>query len=157
MDAFDYLYSASTGSFYVAEIHGDAVPPDAVTVSAQEHAALMDAQAAGAEIRPDASGRPEAVTVVPQTLEQWSAHAASLIVGVMDAKARERRYDSIQTAVTYRDDPNPVFAAEAQALFAWRSAVWTAAFAILAEVEAGTRPFPGEADFLAELPPLVWP
>lgn len=43
----------------------------------------------------------------------------------LDQTAKLRSYDSIHTAVGYRDDPNPVFAAEGQALFVWGSAVWT--------------------------------
>ncbi|SKA30956.1 hypothetical protein SAMN05428963_11390 [Consotaella salsifontis] len=75
----------------------------------------------------------------------------------LDAKARERRYDSIQAAVTYRGDPNAQFAAEAEALIAWRSAVWTYATAQLAAVEAGEREQPTVEAFLAELPVFEWP
>jgi hypothetical protein len=75
----------------------------------------------------------------------------------LDAKAAERLYDGIQTAVSYRDDANPQFAAEAAALFAWRSAVWTYATVELDKVTAGEREQPGVEDFLAELPAFVWP
>jgi hypothetical protein len=36
------------------------------------------------------------------------------------ATAQVRQYDDILSEITYRNDPNPVFAAEAEALFAWR-------------------------------------
>ena len=75
----------------------------------------------------------------------------------LDAAARSRGYESITTAVTYIDDPNPTWAAEGAAAKEWRSAVWTACYAILAEVEAGTRPAPTVDELLAGLPPLVWP
>lgn len=75
----------------------------------------------------------------------------------LDATAAERSYDSIQTAVTYRDDPNPQFAAEGQALFTWRSEVWTYATAELAKVEAGERAVPAVETFIGELPAMVWP
>lgn len=75
----------------------------------------------------------------------------------MNGKAAERRYDSIQTAVTYRDDPNPQFAAEGQALFDWRSEVWTYATAELEKVRTGQRSQPTVAEFLAELPKFTWP
>jgi hypothetical protein len=75
----------------------------------------------------------------------------------LDAKARERQYDGIQTAITYRDDPNPRFAAEGDALFAWRSAVWTYSTAELVKVLAGERPQPSVEEFIAELPPFTWP
>lgn len=75
----------------------------------------------------------------------------------LDAKARERQYDGIQTAITYRDDPNPQFAAEGEALFAWRSAVWTYSTAELAKVTAGERAQPSVEAFIAELPAFEWP
>jgi hypothetical protein len=75
----------------------------------------------------------------------------------LDAKARDRQYDGIQTAITYRDDPNPQFAAEGAALFAWRSAVWTYATAELAKVTAGERTQPTVEEFIAELPAFEWP
>lgn len=83
--------------------------------------------------------------------------ASAAVQQHLDATARARRYDSIHTAIGYRGDPNPVFAAEAEALFVWRSQVWTAALAILADVEAGTRPAPDEETLIAELPAMVWP
>jgi len=88
---------------------------------------------------------------------QVMARAAAVIQAHLDATARLRRYDSIQTAVSYRDDPNPQFSAEGQAAFLWRSAVWTSALHILAEVEAGERPVPSDADLIAALPAMVWP
>ncbi|QRM43974.1 hypothetical protein [Rhizobium sp. BG4] len=82
---------------------------------------------------------------------------SSAIQQLLDTTAGERRYDSIQSGISYRDDENPKFAAEAAALFAWRSAVWTYADAELAKVETGERPVPTIAEFLAELPSIDWP
>ena len=97
------------------------------------------------------------------TAEQKAAEARaetlaiyqSAIQGHLDAKAQERQYDNIQTAVSYRDDPNPVFAAEASALFAWRSAVWTAVMTMLAEVDEEAPPTVEAV--IAELPAFAWP
>lgn len=76
----------------------------------------------------------------------------------LDITARGRNYDSIQSAITYRGDPNPQFAAEADALFEWRSAVWTYAMEQLAAVEAGEREVPETAEaFIEQLPPFEWP
>jgi len=75
----------------------------------------------------------------------------------LNATAGQRRYDSIHTAISYRDDPNPKFAAEAAALFAWRSAVWTHATEELEKVIAGQRDVPTVSAFIAELPVIVWP
>lgn len=37
-------YSPSTGGFYLPEIHGDAIPEDAVEITAEAHAALLEGQ-----------------------------------------------------------------------------------------------------------------
>lgn len=79
------------------------------------------------------------------------------IQAMLDAKAQERGYDDIQSAVSYRDDTNATFAAEGEAYFAWRSAVWTYAYAELAKVQAGQRAQPTVAEFLTELPAVVLP
>lgn len=52
-------YSPSTGGFYLPEIHGEAIPADAVAISKAEYDALMQGQSAGQQIRPGAGGRPE--------------------------------------------------------------------------------------------------
>ncbi|WP_322883931.1 hypothetical protein U8C35_10325 [Sinorhizobium medicae] len=99
------------------------------------------------------------------TAEQKAAEAraalqaqySAAIQAHLDAKARERQYDGIQTAITYRRDPNPQFAAEGEALFAWRSAVWTYSTAELVKVLAGERAQPSAEEFMAELPAFQWP
>ncbi len=75
----------------------------------------------------------------------------------MDARAREFGYDDLATAITYRGDPNPKFAAEAEAFFAWRSAVWTQAYALLAQVEQGVASLPTTEEALAMMPELELP
>jgi hypothetical protein len=52
------FYSATTGGFYTAEIHGDNIPADAVEITAEEHAALLDGQRQGKLITADGDGRP---------------------------------------------------------------------------------------------------
>ncbi|MCV9967757.1 hypothetical protein OIU34_38725 [Pararhizobium sp. BT-229] len=99
------------------------------------------------------------------TVEQRAAEAASKAVfeysnaiqAHMEAKAAERHYDSVQSAVSYRGDPNPQFAAEAEALFVWRSAGWTYATTELDKVTAGQRDQPGVEELVGELPAFVWP
>lgn len=70
-----YYYSQSTGGFYTDELHGTDLPPDAVEVSAAEHHALMQAQAAGQIILPDADGRPMAVAAPPPSDAEQAASA----------------------------------------------------------------------------------
>ncbi len=76
-----FFYSQNSGGFYSADIHGSAIPTDAVAISGEEHAALMEAQSQGRVIRADAEGRPVAVEHVPSaedlaTRKQAQAQAA---------------------------------------------------------------------------------
>lgn len=99
------------------------------------------------------------------TAEHQAAEAQASLLAVftdavqahLDAKAQERQYDGVHTAVGYRGDPNPAFDAEAEALFAWRSAVWTYATGELAKVQAGERSVPTLEEFIGELPAFEWP
>ncbi|WP_281660513.1 tail fiber assembly protein [Microvirgula aerodenitrificans] len=52
------FYSKSTGGFYDAEIHGDAIPADAVEITRDEHAALLAGQSTGQRIEADEHGHP---------------------------------------------------------------------------------------------------
>lgn len=66
------FYAASTHGFYDSAIHGENIPEDAVEVSKEEHRALLDAQANGKIITPDATGYPVAVDYVlsPEEVRQ---------------------------------------------------------------------------------------
>lgn len=83
---------------------------------------------------------------------------SSAIQQRLDAFARQRSYDGILSACTYVMSGLAKFKAEAQACVNLRDATWSAAYAILAEVQAGTRPMPTSiADIEADLPALTWP
>lgn len=58
-------YSKSTGGFYDAAIHGDNIPADAVEITAERHAALMQAQAAGKQIVANENAYPVAIDPPP--------------------------------------------------------------------------------------------
>lgn len=76
----------------------------------------------------------------------------------LDTFARTRNYDSILSACTYHNSPNPKFAAEAAYCSQKRSETWTILYEILAEIQAGTRPAPQSfSDIETELPVLEWP
>lgn len=70
-------YSKSTGGFYDSEIHGS-FPADAVEISADTYAALMDAQGKGQQIVADSKGRPVAADRGPGT-EAEQAEGARLV------------------------------------------------------------------------------
>ncbi|NTH50473.1 hypothetical protein G6L09_05725 [Agrobacterium rhizogenes] len=79
------------------------------------------------------------------------------IAAMMDAKAKERRYENALSIATYIGSANIQWAAEAQAFVFWRDEIWGYCYAELDKVQAGTRSQPTVADFLAELPTLEWP
>ena len=76
----------------------------------------------------------------------------------LDAFAQTRAYDSILSACTYAPSSVPKFAAEGQRAVDLRDATWSALYALLADVQAGTRPMPtGFPDVEPLLPLLSWP
>ncbi|MGV2130889.1 hypothetical protein ACQZ4Q_01560 [Agrobacterium vitis] len=94
---------------------------------------------------------------VPVSNDVLKSRFQLAIQQAMNAKARERGYDSMTTAVTYVDDKHATFAAEAAALKDWRSDVWVYSLTELEKVIADQRPIPTITDFLAELPAFTWP
>lgn len=55
------FYSKLTGGFYDAEMHIDATPVDAVEITEERHAELMQAQSEGLQIIADENGHPIAI------------------------------------------------------------------------------------------------
>lgn len=51
-------YSQSTGGFYVAAIHGDNIPADAVEITVEQHLQLLDGQSNGKRIEGGDDGLP---------------------------------------------------------------------------------------------------
>lgn len=65
-------YSKITAGFYDEAIHGDAIPADAVEITAEEHAALLNGQSQGKLIQADNNGRPILIDPPPPTTaEIW--------------------------------------------------------------------------------------
>lgn len=93
----------------------------------------------------------------PPTPEQIVAALTRDVQAHLDATARTRNYDGILSLCSYAASTNPTFSAEGLAGVAWRDAVWAACYAIMADVQAGTRAVPTTATLLAELPPMAWP
>lgn len=52
------FYSAQTGGFYDRSIHGENIPTDAVEITAEQHAALIEGQSHGKQIVADENGFP---------------------------------------------------------------------------------------------------
>ena len=74
----------------------------------------------------------------------------------MDTKVQERGYDGILSACSYVNTGIERFDNEGAACRAWRSAVWDKCYAMLAEVQVGTRAVPTVEELISELPKLEW-
>ena len=153
----DYKYSALTRGWYRADLHGSAIPADAVDVPLAEYRRLRAAESDGLEIVPGPGGYP-AAQLRPPTADELLKQLTDALQGHLDSVASSYGYDNIYTAISYAEEPAvPKFQAEGQAFRAWRSLFWAAANAVRADVEAGSRPIPTLADLLAELPPFTAP
>lgn len=76
---------------------------------------------------------------------------------MLDTKARERLYDNILSACTYATSTRPKFQAEGQACVAWRDAVWSRCYELMADVDSGALTQPTIEELLAMLPTMEWP
>lgn len=84
-----------------------------------------------------------------QTIKRLDSAIERHIQAVMDAKG----YESIERLIgAYSNSTNPVWKAEANAAGNWLTAIWEYSLQVIADVEAGTRTIPTEAELIAELP-----
>lgn len=75
----------------------------------------------------------------------------------MDAKVHEdRQYDSVQSCLSYRGDPNPRWNQDAEDVFLWRSAVWTKCHELLNAWRRGEVGYLTPEEVIASLPELRW-
>lgn len=111
-----YKLTPSTSILRIAD--NAFIPADLDNKDYVEYLAWLDAGNT-----PEPLPEPEPVDPVPLLVAALQSH--------MDAAAKELGYDDLKTAITYRGDPNPRFAAEAEGFFLWRSAIWTTAYAML--------------------------
>lgn len=93
----------------------------------------------------------------PPSSAQIVANLTAVVQAHLDATARTRNYDGILSLCSYAASADQTFGHEGRAGVAWRDAVWARCYAILADVQAGSRVAPSEADLIAELPMMVWP
>ncbi len=68
----EFFYSASTGGFYLKEIHGDNIPSDAKPITEERWKELLDEQSAGKQIVPDENGLPIAVVPAVDNEAVWN-------------------------------------------------------------------------------------
>lgn len=83
------FFSATTLGFYRSDVHGDAMPEDAVAITEAEKKALIDGQDAGKRIAADAQGRPTLADRnppgPPKAVTRFQALAALHLAGHLEA------------------------------------------------------------------------
>lgn len=90
------------------------------------------------------------------TPAEIQAELTKAVQAYMDAKVQERGYDGILSACSYVNTGIERFDNEGAACRAWRSDVWDKCYAMLAEVQVGTRAVPTVEELISELPKLEW-
>lgn len=153
-----YYFSKTTNGFYSPLLHGTNIPQDCVEITDEQHAALLEGQSGGRNIVADAGGYPVLQDPPAPTPDQLKAWNVAAIQAEMDRQAQAKGYDNIISACTYAMQPmGAPFQAEGAAFVAWRSQVWSQAYTMLAQVEAGTQPMPTPAQAVAIMPKLELP
>lgn len=121
------------------------IPKEAKEITDSQWQSLLESQSKGQIIEADLNGNPIAVdkpTLIP-TVEYFNDATQNKL----DSFAQSWGYDSLISAISYVNSTNTQYKTEAEALIAWRDAVWTKAYTI----EAGTLPATVN-DFLIQLP-----
>ncbi len=121
------------------------------TIPASDHGAPIFVGTLAAD--PELVAAQQEQVVIKSMVDAVQAH--------LDSIAQLRGYGDENTSptisiVSYTDDVNPVFAADAATFKAYRSACWTLCYQILADVKNGLRTAPTVEELLAELPVIVW-
>lgn len=139
-------FSPSTLGWYPTFVAYPSLPGDLVEVAEALYRSLL-----GKAIEVGADGQPlELSPALPDPVAMLTV----VLQRAMDEKAQSYGYDDIKTAITYRGDPNLKFAAEADGFFMWRSAVWTQAYALLAQIQQGLAQFPTQQEAIGMMPKL---
>lgn len=79
------------------------------------------------------------------------------IQDAVDDAARSKLFNDGVTLASYIGSTVEIWREQAKAFVAWRDNVWQYTYSELAKVKGGVRPQPTVADFLLELPEIVWP
>lgn len=138
-------YKLTSGSGVIRVEDGAYIPADADNRDWQEYQAWLSA-----------GNTP--LPVDPPTFQQQVDANVAAIQAEMDRQAKGKGYDDIVSACSYAVQPaGSPFQAEGAAFLAWRSQVWTQAYAKLAQVQAGTAPMPTPEQAVADMPALVLP
>jgi hypothetical protein len=90
-----------------------------------------------------------------ETAEQIISRLEGALDRHLDDVAKEYRYESIRTMVTYATSEHSTFGAEGRAAVKYRDAVYAYGIQFIADVQNGLRDIPTEAELIDELPPFT--
>ena len=144
-------FSPSTHGFYSDEIHGTAIPADAVEITDEEWLSLLDGQVSGKRIVVGQSGNPIIQDQNPPTQAEIIALYEKALDDHLDSVARLHRYDTRFTFALRAGFPGP-YHDEAVAFATWMDVCNVQAFALLSEVQAGNAVMPTIDAFIDSLP-----
>lgn len=165
-------YSKTSGGFYPVSMRdkyesAGTWPDDAIEVSADTEEKIRNAVNGGQNV----SFVGDELVITPRVIsavELITANELAIQIA-LDAKARERGYDSIKSACSYAsssqvipaDDPHfPLcekFRLEGNALQAWASITWASAIMYLATVTSGENRMPTPEEAVSMMPAFEWP
>ena len=140
--------------FYSSDIWPEGYPDGTVEITVEQWNECLEFQGR----RKFIDGK--LVEYAPMPNVPMLADYTGAIAGILDGRARERRYDNALSIATYVGSTNIKWASEAAAFVAWRDEIWTYCYAELDRMQAGEREQPPVSDFLTELEtqfPMTWP
>ena len=113
------------------------------------------------EIEPIDGHRRFQVVAVPEpeppTAQDIINQYDTAIENWLDSTVQQRNYKNVESCISYVGDANPKYAREAEAVKAWRSAVYTQAEVLIAQYIGGDiSAVPPIEQIIAELPQLDW-
>lgn len=113
------------------------------------------------EIEPIDGHRRFQVVAVPEpeppTAQDIINQYDTAIENWLDSTVQQRNYKNVESCISYVGDANPKYAREAEAVKAWRSAVYTQAEVLIAQYIGGDiSAVPPIETIIAELPQLDW-
>ena len=121
------------------------------------HASPDDAEEHGRELYRRALagefGTVEPYIALVKNEEQLILEIQNAVIEYLNAPARAKLYDSIQSAALRAGYPGP-FHDEGVAFATWMDTCWAKCYELLAEVKDGTRPVMSPEEVVAELPVL---
>lgn len=150
-------YSKKTGTTYLSSVHAS-MPDDAVEITEERYLSVIANPTPGKIRSHDANGLPFLIDPPPVvvTPEKIETDLTAVLNRHLDSVAGQRRYDSRFTCALRAGFPGP-FQEEGQVFAAWMDACNMAAYQLMAEVKAGSRAVPTEAELIAAMPTIEWP